>query len=48
MFAQRSASSMGTPEGDSFSPEDLTPGHYRICTANAVENLCVPIEIIVP
>jgi hypothetical protein len=29
-------------------PEGLPPGDYRICTANAVENLCVPIEIVAP
>jgi hypothetical protein len=27
-------------------PEDLPPGDYRICTANAVENLCVRLEIV--
>ncbi len=27
-------------------PESLPPGDYRICTANAVENLCVPIEVV--
>jgi hypothetical protein len=29
-------------------PEGLPPGGYRICTVNAVENLCVPIEIVEP
>ena len=27
-------------------PADLAPGDYRICTANAAVNLCVPIEVI--
>lgn len=29
-------------------PDDLPAGDYRICTANAVENLCVRIEIVAP
>ena len=29
-------------------PDDLPPGDYRICTANAVENLCVPIQVVAP
>jgi hypothetical protein len=27
-------------------PDALAPGAYRICTANAVENICTPIEVI--
>jgi len=27
-------------------PQGLLPGNYRICTANAVENLCAPIEVV--
>jgi hypothetical protein len=26
-------------------PEDLRPGEYRICTGNAGQNFCAPIEI---
>ena len=29
-------------------PDSLEPGDYRICTANAVENTCTPIEVIGP
>ena len=29
-------------------PEDLDPGAHRICTANAGENICTPIEIVTP
>jgi hypothetical protein len=29
-------------------PEPADPGEYRICTGNAVENVCVPIEIVAP
>jgi len=29
-------------------PDDLPPGDYRICTANASENLCVPIRVVAP
>lgn len=29
-------------------PDSLPAGDYRICTANAVENLCVPIEVAAP
>ena len=29
-------------------PDDLPAGDYRICTANAAENLCVPIEVVAP
>lgn len=27
-------------------PEPATPGSWRICTGNAVQNVCVPIEIV--
>lgn len=27
-------------------PDVLAPGEYRICTANAVQNICTPIEIV--
>lgn len=27
-------------------PDTATPGTYRLCTANSVENLCVGIEIV--
>lgn len=27
-------------------PDVLTPGDYRICTANAGQNICTPIEIV--
>jgi hypothetical protein len=29
-------------------PHGLLPGDYRICTANAGENLCVPIQVVAP
>lgn len=29
-------------------PDGLSAGAYRVCTANAVENLCVPIEVVAP
>ena len=29
-------------------PEGIEPGAYRICTANAGENICTPIEVVVP
>jgi hypothetical protein len=29
-------------------PPDVQPGEYRICTANAGENFCAPIEIVAP
>lgn len=27
-------------------PDDAAPGSYRICTGNAAENFCAPIEIV--
>jgi hypothetical protein len=29
-------------------PETAPPGEYRICTGNAGENFCAPIEIVAP
>ena len=29
-------------------PDGLPPGDYRICTANAVENICAPLDIVAP
>jgi hypothetical protein len=29
-------------------PETLEPGEYRICTANAGENVCTPIDVVEP
>lgn len=29
-------------------PEPAARGDYRICTGNAVENVCVPIQIVAP
>jgi hypothetical protein len=29
-------------------PEPAEPGAYRICTGNAAENVCVPIELVAP
>lgn len=29
-------------------PDGLPPGEYRICTANALENLCAACEVIAP
>jgi len=29
-------------------PDVLEPGDYRICTGNAGENICTPIEIVAP
>lgn len=29
-------------------PDGLPPGDYRICTANAIENLCAPFEVTAP
>jgi hypothetical protein len=29
-------------------PNEAAPGRYRVCTANAAENLCAPIDIVAP
>jgi hypothetical protein len=29
-------------------PNDASPGSYRICTGNAVDNVCVRLEIVAP
>ena len=29
-------------------PDTLEPGGYRICTANALQNICAPVEVIAP
>ena len=29
-------------------PDESGPGDYRVCTANAAENVCTPIEIVAP
>ncbi|MGQ0608815.1 MAG: hypothetical protein ACT4OQ_10190 [Chloroflexota bacterium] len=40
---------VGGPGPDRMSiPETVEVGEYRICTGNAGENFCTPIEIIAP
>jgi hypothetical protein len=29
-------------------PDVAEPGSYRICTGNAAENICAPIEVVAP